>query len=153
VQKIERGSRPLKLEEAQAIAELLGVDLTMLTQYVDDEAAAAAIAQIQRSNAIEDAYLRQVERHRREREESDRRNSEYLKRVRRVKQEAEDRLREAGGHQDEQGRWWWKGEPVALEVSPVILMAETSSFIAGVVTDSAGLTDAAAVEKNPDGER
>ena len=116
MQKVERGSRPLRLEEAAAIADLLGVDLAMLTQYVDDHAAAEAIAQIQRSNATEDNWLKGLERQRQDREESDKQSADFLKRVRKVKQEAEEQLREAGGRQDDEGRWWWNGVPLALEV-------------------------------------
>jgi transcriptional regulator with XRE-family HTH domain len=121
VLKVEKGARPLKLEEACAIAETLGVSLAALSQYVDNEQAAEAVAQIQRSNltiaggirAIEDQHKRIEELH------------QLMERFRAVKRDAEQRLRDAGGHQDDEGRWWWQGKPLPLDatVTPATIAA------------------------------
>jgi transcriptional regulator with XRE-family HTH domain len=44
--KVERGSRPLKFEEAHTIADILKITPSQLSDYTDDAERAAAIAQI-----------------------------------------------------------------------------------------------------------
>jgi transcriptional regulator with XRE-family HTH domain len=51
--KIEKGSRPLKLEEAYMIADVLDIELSLLTeQFTNDAIAAAATKILQRAAAI-----------------------------------------------------------------------------------------------------
>ena len=56
VLKVEKGTRPLKLEEAVTIAEALEVSLEALTQYVEDELAAEAVTHVEEAN-IQFAHL------------------------------------------------------------------------------------------------
>lgn len=44
VLKVEKGSRPLKFEEAHAIAEVLGINSALLSDHTEDEERAAARA-------------------------------------------------------------------------------------------------------------
>lgn len=108
--KVEKGTRPLKFDEACAIAEELGVNLTSLAQYIDDEQALDALAQIQRSNLVIARTEKGIEVIREKAQQDEKDAYRFLERVTAVKQEAEQRLRDAGGFQDADGRWWWHTE-------------------------------------------
>lgn len=108
--KVEKGTRPLKFDEACAIAGELGVNLASLAQYIDDEQAGDALAQIQRSNLQIARTKKGIEEIREQAQQNEKDAYKYLERVTAVKQEAEQRLRDAGGFQDTDGRWWWHTE-------------------------------------------
>jgi transcriptional regulator with XRE-family HTH domain len=107
--RIEQGSRPLKLEEALAVAEILGVSVNSLAQKFDDEKVAAAAAQIQRSNIII-ARTEQGIVDIRERAQRDEKDAyAFIERVLAGKRDAERQLRDAGATQDDDGRWHLNG--------------------------------------------
>jgi transcriptional regulator with XRE-family HTH domain len=108
--KVEKGTRPLKFEEACAIADILEVGLASLAQYVDNEKVGEALAQIERSNLLIRRWengIEEIHAQARQKEEAAR---EVLERMAAVKREAEQQLRDAGGFQDDEGRWWWHAD-------------------------------------------
>jgi transcriptional regulator with XRE-family HTH domain len=103
VLKVERGSRPLKFEEACAIAAILEISLTSLAQYFDNEKVGDALAQIERSNLLIRRWengIEEIHAQTRQKEQDAR------ERMTAVKREAEQQLRDAGGFQDDEGRWY-----------------------------------------------
>jgi hypothetical protein len=110
VLKVERGSRPLKFEEACAIADILEVSLASLAQYIDDEKAGDAWGQIQRSNLLIRRWEDGIEKihEKAKQDETDART--VIERMAAAKREAEQQLRDAGGFQDDEGRWWWHAD-------------------------------------------
>jgi transcriptional regulator with XRE-family HTH domain len=64
VLKVEKGTRPLKFEEAYAIAVMLGVDPAALVENADDEEWAQAIMQRLNAEAIADKCKVEIEEHR-----------------------------------------------------------------------------------------
>jgi transcriptional regulator with XRE-family HTH domain len=103
--KIEKGSRPLKLEEACAIADALEIDVASLCRVVDNDAMAAAVAQIQRNNIVIARTERGIEEAYGRARENEKVNRDFIERVKAVRQEAEQRLRDAGAVQDGDGTW------------------------------------------------
>jgi transcriptional regulator with XRE-family HTH domain len=93
VVKVEHGSRPLKLEEAYAIAELLGVSTPVLMSHGNPELEDAAE---QLHSALQGISVRL---RRRERIDQEIAKFEALQR------DAEQRLAAAGARQDERGDW------------------------------------------------
>jgi predicted transcriptional regulator len=113
--KIEKSARPLKFEEASLIADVLGIDLASLSQYIDDEAMAEAVAEIQRINLTIGRWRRYIEEELPERtRKSEQEARQFIERSTAAKREAEQRLREAGGVQDGDGHWRTKDGQVLL---------------------------------------
>jgi hypothetical protein len=54
--KVEKGSRPLRFEEAQAVAEILRTNTAELSRFSEDDDVAAAAAQLR--NAMEGVLMR-----------------------------------------------------------------------------------------------
>jgi transcriptional regulator with XRE-family HTH domain len=108
--KIEKGARPLRLEEAVVIADILGIELSSLTeQFGNDTIAAAATEILQRMSVIartkkgmEDAR----ERHRQSEEDTLR----WIEGATRQLREVEQRLADAGAVKNGDGRWRWRNE-------------------------------------------
>jgi transcriptional regulator with XRE-family HTH domain len=113
--KVEKGSRPLKLEEACAIAEELEVTVASLSQLIDDEQAGEALAQIQRSNLIIARTERGIQEMREKAQQNERDTRAWLEKAAAVLREAEQRFKDAGGIQDAEGRWWWHGQQVSVD--------------------------------------
>src|SRR5215207_11088401 len=82
---VGKGSRPLKFEEACAIADALEIDVASLSRVIDNDNAAAAAAQIQRSNIIIARTERQIEEGRERARESEKLNRAFIERVTAVK--------------------------------------------------------------------
>jgi transcriptional regulator with XRE-family HTH domain len=110
VLKVERGSRPLKFEEAVAIADILGIDLAVLAQQIDDEEVGEAVAQIQRTNLTIARTMKGIEEIHERARKSEEDARQFIERVTAAKREAEQRLRDAGAVQDGEGRWHWRSE-------------------------------------------
>jgi transcriptional regulator with XRE-family HTH domain len=113
--KVEKGSRPLKLEEACAIAEELEVTVASLSQLIDDEQAGEALAQIQRSNLIIARTERGIREMHEKAQQNERDTRAWLEKATAVLREAEQRFKDAGGIQDAEGRWWWHGQQVSVD--------------------------------------
>jgi transcriptional regulator with XRE-family HTH domain len=97
VVKVEQGTRPLKLEEAQAIAELLGVPLPVLISHVwNPELPKLSEAAEQLHSALEGIQIRLRRKERLDQE---------IAQQRRWQRDAERRLAEYGARQDEDGNW------------------------------------------------
>jgi transcriptional regulator with XRE-family HTH domain len=117
--KIEKGARPLKLEEAYVIADILGINLSSLTeQFGNDELAATAAEILQRVAAIvrmkkglEDLQ----ERRRREDEDTLRAVEQWIRQLR----DKEKELAEAGAVKDGDGRWTWRNEDGSISTLTV----------------------------------
>jgi transcriptional regulator with XRE-family HTH domain len=108
--KIEKGARPLKLQEALTVAEVLDADLAALTQTYGNDAIAAVAAEIlQRAAAIN-----RMRKSREEYREKLRRDDEDFERTMvqwtRELRDVEQRLAEAGAVKDGDGRWKWRNE-------------------------------------------
>jgi transcriptional regulator with XRE-family HTH domain len=98
VVKVEQGSRPLKLEEAQAIAELLGISTPVLMAHGgwNPELPAISDAAEQLHDALEGISVRLKRKARLDQE---------IARLERVQRDAERRLADHGARQDEDGNW------------------------------------------------
>ena len=108
--KIEKGSRPLKLEEAFVIADVLGVELSSLTEQFGNEAIAAAATEILQRAAVIARFKKGIEEtreHNRQREEE---SLQAIARFTRELREVEQRLADAGAVKDGDGRWRWRNE-------------------------------------------
>src|SRR5215217_5323917 len=103
--KIEKGSRPLKLEEASVIADTLGIELSALTEQFGNDAIASAATEVLQRAAVIARQDKSVEelREKRLREDEDWRQvrSRWVQELR----EVEQRLAEAGAVKDGDGRW------------------------------------------------
>jgi transcriptional regulator with XRE-family HTH domain len=64
INRIEHGERPLKFEEARAIADLLGVTVASLAQHFSNETVAAAAALIQRAKIVKTRTEESIEENR-----------------------------------------------------------------------------------------
>jgi transcriptional regulator with XRE-family HTH domain len=107
--RIEQGSRPLKLEEGLAVADILGVSVKSLAQKFDNEKVAAAAAQIQRCNISIARTEQGIVEIREKAIQNEKDAYAFIERVNAVKQEAEQQLRDAGATQDDDGRWHLNG--------------------------------------------
>jgi len=112
--KIEKGSRPLKFEEAAHIADALGVDMAALFRVVDDENMASAIAQIHRSNLIIARAEQGIEDGYEQARKAEKDARDYIERVKAVRREAEQQLEAAGAEQDSDGAWYTADGKVLL---------------------------------------
>jgi transcriptional regulator with XRE-family HTH domain len=92
--KVEKGSRPLKFEEALAMAAILGVDPAMLSDYSDEEEFADASAQLRNALAGIGSRRRQIAE-----------LEEEIRHYELLKHEAEWRLGRAGATRDSDGRY------------------------------------------------
>jgi transcriptional regulator with XRE-family HTH domain len=108
--KIEKGARPLKLEEASAIADILGIEMSSLTEQFGSETLAATVTEILQRVAVINRNKKGMEdlRERRRREEED--NLRVIEHWTRELREVEQRLADAGAVQDGDGRWRWRNE-------------------------------------------
>lgn len=108
--KVEKGTRPLKLAEAFAIAQILDIDLGALTeQFTNETIAASATEILQRTSVIarfKKGLAETREKHRQSEEETLRWIEEATRELRGVEQ----RLAEAGAVKDDDGRWRWRNE-------------------------------------------
>lgn len=97
VVKVEQGTRPLKLEEAQAVAELLGISTPVLISHVwNPELPRLSEAAEQLHSALEGIQIRLRRKERLDQE---------IAQQRRWQRDAERRLAEYGTRQDEDGNW------------------------------------------------
>jgi transcriptional regulator with XRE-family HTH domain len=108
--KIEKGSRPLKLEEASVIADVLGIELSDLTEQFGNETIAAVATEILQRVAVINRTKKSMEdlQERRRREDED--TLQWIERVTRELRDVEQRLAEAGAVKDGDGRWSWRNE-------------------------------------------
>jgi transcriptional regulator with XRE-family HTH domain len=95
--KVEKGIRPLKLEEAQEIAEILRTNTAQLSEHWQNGEIAAALAQLRNATDRTVTRRRQIA----ELEDENSRDAALMR-------EAERHLVEAGATQDDEGRWHWK---------------------------------------------
>jgi transcriptional regulator with XRE-family HTH domain len=104
--KIEKGTRPLRFEEAFEIANALGVNVASLCQPADSEPMAEAAAKLQRISLTIARTERGIEETRRNAEKSIEDTRTWLKQVMQAaKAEAEQELRDSGAVQDQEGTW------------------------------------------------
>jgi transcriptional regulator with XRE-family HTH domain len=99
VVRVENGSQPLKLEEAEAVGKVLGVDVSVLSQSAENKEIAAAVADLR-------AALEGISHSRRRIAELED-EARYFEEMRR---EAERRLALAGAWRNEDGSWHWRDE-------------------------------------------
>jgi hypothetical protein len=108
--KIEKGSRPLKLEEASVIADILGIEMSSLTEQFNNDALAATVTEIlQRAAAIakQDKGMEELLEKRLRDDEAWRQvRSRWVQELR----EVERRLADEGAVKDGDGRWRWRNE-------------------------------------------
>src|SRR5215217_1703109 len=97
--KVEKGSRPLKLEEAYAIAQILRVNVASLSQHIDNETAEWAVAQLERCNLLIAQTERGIQEARKRAQLDEQAAYAFLERVTVAKREAEQQLGQAGGFQ------------------------------------------------------
>jgi transcriptional regulator with XRE-family HTH domain len=112
VVKVEQGSRPLKLEEAQAIAELLGVSTPVLMSRAwNPELRAISDAAEQLREALDriDVLVKRKER-----------IDHEIARLERMQRDAERRLADHGARQDEDGNWSAPGIFVHGAATPTV---------------------------------
>src|SRR5215212_359391 len=108
--KIEKGTRPLKLEEALVIADTLDIELSALTEQFTNDAIAAAATEILQRAAVIARFKKGIEEtreHHRQREEE---SLQAIARFTRELREVEQRLADAGAVKDGDGRWRWRNE-------------------------------------------
>jgi transcriptional regulator with XRE-family HTH domain len=103
--KIEKGTRPLRFEEAFEIANALGINVASLCQPADNEAMAEAAAKLQRVSLTIARTERGIEETRRNAEKSIEDTRLWLRQVLAMKAEAEQELRDSGATQDADGTW------------------------------------------------
>jgi transcriptional regulator with XRE-family HTH domain len=117
--KIEKGTRPLKLEEAYVIADILGIELSSLTeQFGNDELAATAAEVLQRAaviNRTKKGMEDLREKRRREDEDALRVIEQWTRELRDVEQ----RLAAAGAIKNGDGRWTWRNEDGSISTLTV----------------------------------
>ena len=106
--RVESGSQPLKLEEAVAIAEILGVDMAKLYGSPRNAQRDAAALQLQISSA-------NIARLRRQKAEIDRNLEDELTR----KHDAERTVGETDAVQDADGNWMWFAEDGYARILPI----------------------------------
>ena len=109
INRIEHGERPVKFEEALAIADLLGVTVASLSQHISDEGTAAAAAEIQRAKIIKARTEDNIVESR----DAWQRSESWARHMIEVQEqrirEAEQQLRDNGAVQDDNGRWHLNG--------------------------------------------
>jgi transcriptional regulator with XRE-family HTH domain len=108
--KIEKGSRPLKLEEASVIADVLGIELSSLTEQFTNEAIAVAATEILQRAAVIARQDKSMEELREKRLRDDEAWRQVRARWVQELREVEQRLAEAGAVKDGDGRWRWRNE-------------------------------------------
>jgi transcriptional regulator with XRE-family HTH domain len=117
--KIEKGTRPLKLKEAYVIADILGIELSSLTeQFGNDELAATAAEVLQRAaviNRTKKGMEDLREKRRREDEDALRVIEQWTRELRDVEQ----RLADAGAIKNGDGRWTWRNEDGSISTLTV----------------------------------
>jgi transcriptional regulator with XRE-family HTH domain len=108
--KVEKGTRPLRLEEASAIAETLDIDLGALTEQFTNETIAASATEILQRLSV-------IARWKKGMEEADARHlqaqsaaRQWLEQAIRGVREEEQKLADAGAVKDGDGRWRWRNE-------------------------------------------
>lgn len=133
--KVERGSRPLRFEEARAIAEILNTTTEELSELSETEEIHAAAEQLQ--NALHGIASRVVQKQEIERE---------IEHYQVLAREAERRLTVAGAWHATDGNWYWKDEDggtvVMMMNLPGGLRIDTTASQATIATKaSMGDTD------------
>jgi transcriptional regulator with XRE-family HTH domain len=108
--KIEKGARPLKLEEALTVAGVLAVDMSALTQTYGDEAIAAAASKIMGMSGTIARTKKGLEELQEKRRQDDEATRQWIAGVVKLVREEEQRLAEAGAVKDGDGRWKWRNE-------------------------------------------
>ena len=109
INRIEHGERPLKFEEALAIADLLGVTVASLAQHFSNETVAAAAALIQRAKIV----ITRTEESIQENRDIQQRQETWARHMIEVQEqrirEAEQQLLDHGAVKDDDGRWHLNG--------------------------------------------
>jgi transcriptional regulator with XRE-family HTH domain len=108
--KIEKGSRPLKLEEAFVIADILGIELSSLTEQFGNDTIAAAATEILQRAAVIARFKKGIEESRERQRQNEEENLQVIARFTRELREVEQRLADAGAVKDGDGRWRWRNE-------------------------------------------
>jgi transcriptional regulator with XRE-family HTH domain len=108
--KIEKGARPLRLEEAVVIAEILEIDLNALTQQFGDETTATIAAEIAQRAAVITRFKKGIEESREKHRQQEEDNLEVIERFTRELRDVEQRFAEAGAEKDGDGRWRWRNK-------------------------------------------
>jgi transcriptional regulator with XRE-family HTH domain len=109
INRIEHGERPLKFEEALAIADLLGVTVASLAQHFSNENVAAAAAEIQHAKILKTRTEKNAEESHEAWQRSVAWSRHFIEVQERRIREAEQRLRDHGAVQDDDGRWHLNG--------------------------------------------
>ena len=108
--KIEKGSRPLKLEEASVIADILGIELSSLTEQFGNDAIAAAATEVLQRAAVIARLKKAIEESRERQRQNEEENLQVIARFTRELRDVEQRLADAGAVKDGDGRWRWRNE-------------------------------------------
>jgi transcriptional regulator with XRE-family HTH domain len=108
--KIEKGSRPLRLEEASVIADTLGIDLGALTEQFTNEAIAAAATEILQRVAVIARTKKGIEEAREKQRQNEADTLRWIETATRELREVEQRLADAGAVKNGDGRWRWRNE-------------------------------------------
>ncbi|HEY6665577.1 MAG TPA: helix-turn-helix transcriptional regulator [Propionibacteriaceae bacterium] len=108
--KIEKGSRPLKLEEAFVIADTLDIELSALTEQFTNDAIAAAATEILQRAAVIARFKKGIEETRERNRQREEENLLVIARFTRELREVEQRLADAGAVKDGDGKWRWRNE-------------------------------------------
>jgi transcriptional regulator with XRE-family HTH domain len=108
--KIEKGARPLKLEEASVIADILGIEMSSLTEQFSNDTLAATVTEILQRSAAITRMKKGMEEGRERQRRADEDNIRVLEHWTRELRDVEQRLADEGAVKDDDGRWRWRNE-------------------------------------------
>jgi transcriptional regulator with XRE-family HTH domain len=110
VLKVEKGARPLRFEEACAIAEILRIKLASMSEHIGDDRMAVFVVELMgrtRRIAMARKGIEEL------REETRRKEEELCRQIEDLTKEVcelEDQLPDIGAVQDDEGRWHWDSD-------------------------------------------
>jgi transcriptional regulator with XRE-family HTH domain len=108
VPRVERGSQPLKLEEACDIAKILDIDLPALTDtFASNETIAASATEIMQIRA---SIARTREKQRKFEEDME----QWIVQAAQKLRDQEQRLAAAGAFKGDDGNWYWRNDDGSL---------------------------------------